>query len=301
MSAGSPPPGPPRPPSGPQGPYQGPPGWYGPHLPGGPGGPNGGWGGPGMGGDYPPPPKRTGLWIALGAGAVLVVLTVVGLVLAVGLPGYDDASETDGSRPTGGAHGDGRDGTPEPDGDPARYTGPDRPTKVEIGAGPYELPDDPCAAFSPETLVGLGIDGEKGEPTLTDSTIASCTWYHLAGDGSFHNVQVDYTVPPDDPTSVADAEQMYDFHAEKGVGILGDRVEEEKSDVGDESVVVLTRMKDDGHHEATALVRKDNIMVEVSRGIRPDPSDTSGDPTIEWADAQKLMPELARQALNNVG
>ncbi|CAM3929113.1 hypothetical protein [Nocardiopsis rhodophaea] len=260
-------------------------------------------GGPGMGGEYPPPPKRTGLWIALGVGAVLVALTLVGVVITLAVTGLSDSHEAGGpssEKSDGGKPSEDAD-TSDTGPDLSRYTGPDEPTKVKIGSPPHKLPKDPCAALSKETRIGLGIDGEKGEATETAGSLSTCNWYHLASDGTFHNVRITYTLPPDDSTSVSDAEYLYDFYAEEGVGILGDRVEEEKSDVGDESIVVLTKMDDEGHHEATVLIRQDNIMVEVDRGISPDRSDTSGDPTMDWADVQKLMPELGRQALNNVG
>ncbi|CAM3966943.1 DUF3558 domain-containing protein [Nocardiopsis gilva] len=257
-----------------------------------------------MGGDYPPPPKRTGLWIALGVGAVLLVLTLVGVVITLAVSGLSGSHEADRPRSEksdGGNPSEDADGAQDPGSDPSRYTGPDEPTKVEIGSAPHKLPKDPCAALSKETRVGLGIDGEKGEATETADSLSICNWYHLADDGTFHNVRITYTLPPDDNTSVSKAEYLYNFYAEEGVGILGDRVEDEKSDVGDESIVVLTKMDDEGHHEATALVRKDNMMIEVDRGISPNKSDTSGEPTMRWADVQKLMPELGRQALNNVG
>ncbi|MBB6174482.1 hypothetical protein HNR23_004542 [Nocardiopsis mwathae] len=259
------------------------------------------------GGPPPAPKKRTGLWIGLGVGAVVLVLVIIGGIVFATSGGSDEpadrrdapaagGTESEDSEATGRAS-DNRDGD-----DFARYTGPSTPTKVDIGSGPYERPDvhDVCSVLTDETLDGLGMD--EHDYFNENESITSCDWSRLAPDGSFHTLSVQYSVPPDDHESVSQAKNIYGFHAERGIGILGERIEEKKSDVGDESLIVLTDMSSkDAGEEATVIVRAENMIIEIEHGIRPDSDAPVGDSLMDWDDVQKLMPELARQALNNVG
>ncbi|ASU81709.1 hypothetical protein CDO52_01870 [Nocardiopsis gilva YIM 90087] len=262
----------------------------------------------------PPPKKRTGLWIALGVGAVALVLVIVGGIALVALSGSDepaarrDPQAADGpagrDEPTDGAATedseptkDGRDGD-----DFARYTGPSTPTKVDIGAGPYKRPNskDVCSVFTDETLDGLGIE-EEGSFNENES-ITSCHWSRLADDRSFHTLSVQYSVPPDNNASVPQAKNIYKFQAERGIGIIGERVKEKKTDVGDESLVVLTDMPSGAvDRQATVIVRAENMIVEIERGIGLSDDAPADASALEWDDVQKIMPELARQAVNHLG
>ncbi|GAA2050711.1 hypothetical protein GCM10009800_43980 [Nocardiopsis rhodophaea] len=279
----------------------------------GPGGPYGP-GGPGMPGGSPPPPKkRTGLWIGLGVGAVALVLVIVGGIALVALNGSEEPADrgepqaADGSdgrgEPTGGAAAEETEPTKDDrDGDDfARYTGPSTPTKVDIGSGPYKRPGahDVCSAFTDETLDGLGIEEDDG--FNENESITSCIWSRLADDGSFHTLDVEYSVPPDNETSVSQAKSIYKFSAERGIGIIGERVKEKKVDIGDESLVVLTNMPgSSAHEEATVIVRVENMIVEIRRGIRLSSDEPNDASVMDWDDVQKLMPELARQAVNHL-
>ncbi|GAA2050703.1 hypothetical protein GCM10009800_43970 [Nocardiopsis rhodophaea] len=278
----------------------------------GPGGPYGP-GGPGMPGGSPPPPKkRTGLWIGLGVGAVVLVLVIVGGVVFVGMLG-DDGSDQD-EAPVAAKERDSEDKAKadrEEEKDPAdsgrdpesqlngadgfsTYRGPGEPTKVDIGSAPHGVPDDACAAFTDETLAGLGVEGDGSNVDIGDSV--SCRWMNAAADGTMHTLKVEYWVPPGDPESTSKGKRVYEFK-EAGIATLGTRLEEDSLDVGDEGKLVLADSSlEEGQTEATALVRKDNIVIEIARGVRTD----SGDPGLDYADVKVLMPELARQALNNV-
>ncbi|ASU81708.1 hypothetical protein CDO52_01860 [Nocardiopsis gilva YIM 90087] len=200
--------------------------------------------------------------------------------------GKEDEDPED-SDPDAGSQPDGADGF-------STYRGPDEPTKVDIGSAPYGVPKNACAAFTDETLAGLGIEGDGSNVDIGDSV--SCRWMNMAPDGTMHTLRVEYWVPPGDQESTSKGKRVYEFK-EGGIATLGTRLEEDSLDVGDESKVVLADSSlEEGQMEATALVRKDNIVIEIARGVRTD----SGDAGLDYADVKVLMPELARQALNNV-
>ncbi|MDA2812652.1 hypothetical protein O4J56_18555 [Nocardiopsis sp. RSe5-2] len=283
----------------------------------------------------PPPasrPSGAGRWVALGAGLfmlALVVVTGVVVVTAVAKGGEAAASGGDaaeagneagaGAGTEGGSDGgqdgsaggaadgatDGDDGlASEPGGqsasDPhegvAAYTGPDTPTQVAVGPGPHRLPADACAAVGPQTLEGLGM-GE--EPTRSESSEGtapsrSCMWQQLADDGSFHVVRVRYE-SADTPELAA---AVYDAAAEEQTGILGEVVRQEEPGIGDESTVVLVD-NGKGAYQGLVFVRLGNTVVTVEREIQPQAGGT-GAPTLAWGPTSQLMPELGRQALNNL-
>lgn len=281
----------------------------------------------------PPPasrPSGASRWFALGAGLFMLALVVVtGVVVvtavarggeagatgggAVVESGADGGSGADGAtdgREDGGADGPGgagdtapspgTDAGEEPSVDPhegvSAYTGPDTPTQVAVGPGPYRLPADACTAVGPRTLEGLGMDDE---PTRSESSEGaapsrSCMWQQLADDGSFHVLRVRYQSADTEASAAA----VYEEAAEQQSGILGEVVRQEAPGIGDESTVVLVD-NGEGTYQGTAFVRLENTVVTVEREIQP-PARGSGAPTLAWGPTAQLMPELGRQALNNL-
>ncbi|MBB6174481.1 hypothetical protein HNR23_004541 [Nocardiopsis mwathae] len=261
------------------------------------------------GGPPPAPKKRTGLWIGLGIGAVVLLLVVVGGVVFM-TSGDDGPGETpvaakdrdsedrakDDRKEDDEPQDSDRDAGPKSDGadEFSTYRGPDKPTKVDIGSAPFAVPKDACAAFTDETLAGLGVEGDGSSVDIGDS--ASCRWMNVTSDGTLHTLKVEYWVPPGDQKSTSKGERLFDFK-EAGIAALGTRKEEDKLDVGDEGKLVFAdNSLQEGQLEATGLVRKDNMVIEITRGVRKD----GGEPGLDYADVKVLMPELARQALNNV-
>ncbi|MDA2804716.1 hypothetical protein [Nocardiopsis suaedae] len=286
----------------------------------------------------PPPASRPGgasRWVALGAGVFMLALVVVTGVVVVtaavggggaGAPAGGAAAETGAEGGTGGetsgredgaddgagdgdGDGDGTGGADEAPGagtgeeyapDPhegvAAYTGPDTPTQVAVGPGPYRLPADACSGVGPQTLEGLGM-GE--EPTRSESSEGaapsrSCMWQQLADDGSFHVLRIRYQ-SADAPESAA---ALYRGAAEEQAGILGDVVQQEAPGIGDESTVVLVD-NGDGAYQGVVFIRLQNTVVTVEREIQP-PAGGTDTPTLAWGPTGRLMPELGRQALNNL-
>ncbi|GAB3497681.1 DUF3558 domain-containing protein [Nocardiopsis coralliicola] len=286
MPPQGPPPGPP-PPGPPQPMYGGAPGQppYGPGQPPGPAG-----GAPG----YPPPKKsNAGLYIVIGGGLVIVLLIVA--VVVVLFRGGGEEPQAGG----GGA-------SPE--------ASPSEEPSTEAGGGggggaqgepPYALPDDPCAAFSEETMQKYELsDGSK---SLTDSR-SSCT-LSAEGEGDLYGtVSVEYQVPYGGADSVEGAKTDFkdnlDYETDESSDIIPTEVHnQEEVNLGEEAVLVFSTQEIVGNQSvATVLVRDGNVNVKVqlmmSNGF--DAPDDAPAP-LKLEDVEDMMNDLGSESLGLLG
>ncbi|CAL9573329.1 hypothetical protein SUDANB121_04912 [Nocardiopsis dassonvillei] len=230
----------------------------------------------------PPSPvstRRTRIRIAVAASAAVALATGAALIL---VSGPDPAPGT----PTGADRG-GPSSGPVGSADLLAYTGPEEDTRIDLGPGPYTLPDDPCAVPTAETLAGLGHTADSGVPGDH-----GCSWSTESADGGLHGLSLTYTSWEDAEQARLRFDEEFDRVRDGG----GTPHWDQASNAGEQSRLALASR--DGTHLATLLARHGEVHVTVARTYTPG---TGGGAAPERSAEVRLMPELGRQALNGLG
>lgn len=173
-----------------------------------------------------------------------------------------------------------------PSADLLAYQGPEQASRLDLGPGPYTLPDDPCTALPEETLAGLGHTAAAGVPGD-----GGCSWSTRSPDGGLHNLSVTYT--PWEDAGLARRGFDEEFARVRGDedGVHWDQ----SSDAGEQSRLALAAR--DGAFLAILLARQGEVYVTVVRTFTPGPEGGDGaDRGVEV----RLMGELGRQALGRL-
>ncbi|MFE6304761.1 hypothetical protein [Nocardiopsis sp. NPDC057823] len=225
---------------------------------------------------------RTRKTAVVSAAAVALLFAAGALILGSG-PGTGPAvpagadSPTDAVSPAQGA----------PSADLLAYAGPEQASRLDLGPGPYTLPDDPCTALTEETLAGLGHTASSGVPGER-----GCSWSALSPDGGLHGLSVSYT-------AWEDADRARHRFDEEFARVRGDEEGvhwDQSSNAGEQSRLALAER--DGAFLATLLAHQGEVHVTVVRAFTPGPGGGEGaDRSVEV----RLLGELGRQALGRLG
>ncbi|GAB3450753.1 hypothetical protein GCM10027570_26040 [Streptomonospora sediminis] len=245
------------------------------------------------GGGYPPPKKsNAGLFVVIGGGLVIVVLVIAVLVVLVRQPDEEPP-----------VPGPASPSQPQPSADDTPSGGPAEP--ADSGA-PYALPEDPCSAFSSDTLSEHGI--QDGSKNLTDASSA-CNWY-VEGEGdTYGGFSVTYQTPYSGSDSVEAAKEEFQNNVDYATDESNSYSEltvhnEEEADLGDEAVLVFSTevVLTTQDSVATMLIRKGNMNVEVRYTLSPGLNAGEDTPApLKFSDVESMMHDLGEESLSPIG